>query len=170
MGRSVFLLAYGLLYDQLEPFPCTAEGCRRILDVHAGSEQRSGCAALYGQLRFEVDVDALKVCKFEYAANPASRSRHMADATGLKGLCTLSRQCTIRYKFMIRVDLSGFTAIGTKTIYRCHPSQQSREVTTQAAFKSLFSVVNHSIDFGSALVKRLEALVAIHITDSVFRL
>lgn len=79
VGKVVFLLAYGLLYGQLEPFPCTAEGCRRILDVYAGSEQRSGCAALYGQLRFEVDVDALKVANSVYATNRALRSRHMAE-------------------------------------------------------------------------------------------
>lgn len=51
-----------------------------------------------GRLQCEVDVDVLEVVGSAYAANRATRSRHMAKShRASKAHVHLSRQCTICY-------------------------------------------------------------------------
>jgi hypothetical protein len=70
--------------------------------------------------------------------------------TGLEGSCTLSRQCTIGYKFLIRVTLSDPTAINTRwhlldtsVTFRCHCYH---ETATKVAFKSFVLEMSGSVD------------------------
>lgn len=165
VGKSVFLLAYGLLHD-LEQFSGTEERFRRISDAYGRSEKGNGCTALHGQIRLEVGVDVLQAVDSAYASDRAIRLRRTSESHRLERLMYTKQTV---YDMLQLLDQSCFIyliAIGTRwhfldasVISRCHCYHKA---TSKAAAKSLFLVVHDFINIWWTLVG-LEAPVALSI-------